>query len=111
MGGAPSGADPSALGPGRVRTNLRDTPSSLTVVTGSSPQPVLVLADLRRGGDGDSAADKIAYLESDPVTSQLTAVREERYIILDSTTMDPSIRNIAGIEQLADGLRELGVAQ
>jgi iron complex transport system substrate-binding protein len=71
---------------------------------------VLILADLRRGGEGDSAADKIAYLESDPVTSQLTAVREERYIILDSTTMDPSIRNIAGIEQLADGLRELGVA-
>ncbi|MGC0362484.1 iron complex transport system substrate-binding protein [Rhodococcus sp. 27YEA15] len=70
---------------------------------------VLVLADLDRGGDGDSAADKIAFLESDPVASKLTAVQNKRYIILDGTTMDPSIRNIGGIEQVADGLRTLGV--
>ncbi|GAA1517567.1 ABC transporter substrate-binding protein [Nocardioides humi] len=71
---------------------------------------VLVLADLGRGGDGDSAQDKIAFLESDPVASQLTAVREKRYIVLDGTTMDPSIRNVDGIEELAAGLRELGLA-
>lgn len=70
---------------------------------------VLVLADLDRGGDGDSAADKIAFLESDPVASKLTAVKNKRYIILEGTTMDPSIRNVGGIEQLSDGLRQLGV--
>ncbi len=72
---------------------------------------VLVLADLTRGGDGDSAEEKIRFLESDPVASRLTAVRNKRYIILEGTTMDPSIRNIAGIEQLAASLRELGVTQ
>ncbi|HEY9313017.1 ABC transporter substrate-binding protein [Williamsia sp.] len=72
---------------------------------------VLVLADLDRGDDGDSAAAKIAFLESDPVASQLTAVKNEWYIILNGTTMDPSIRNVDGTEQLANGLRELGVAQ
>lgn len=72
---------------------------------------VLVLADLGRGGDGDSAAAKIAFLESDPVASRLTAVRHRRYIILGGTTMDPSIRNVQGIEKLADGLRTLGVAR
>lgn len=72
---------------------------------------VLVLADLARGGDGDSAADKIKFLESDPVASKLTAVKNKRYIILEGTTMDPSIRNVGGIEDLADGLRELGVVQ
>ncbi len=72
---------------------------------------VLVLADLGRGGDGDSAQAKIAYLESDPVASRLTAVREKRYIILDGTTMDPSIRNVDGIEELAAGLRKLGLTQ
>ncbi|UUW88794.1 ABC transporter substrate-binding protein [Nocardioides sp. WV_118_6] len=71
---------------------------------------VLVLADLGRGGDGDSAKAKIAFLESDPVASRLTAVKEKRYIILDGTTMDPSIRNVDGIEQLAAGLRKLGLA-
>ncbi|WP_243697190.1 ABC transporter substrate-binding protein [Aeromicrobium phragmitis] len=72
---------------------------------------VLVLADLERGDDGDSADAKIAFLESDPITSQLTAVQNRRYIILGGTTMDPSIRNVDGIEQLADGLRDLGFVQ
>lgn len=69
----------------------------------------LVLADLGRGGDGDSAEAKIEFLESDPVASRLTAVREKRYVILDGTTMDPSIRNVDGIEALASGLRDLGL--
>lgn len=72
---------------------------------------VLVLADLERGDDGDSAEAKIEFLESDPVASQLTAVKNRRYIVLGGTTMDPSIRNVDGIEQLADGLRDLGFAQ
>ncbi|OUZ07555.1 ABC transporter substrate-binding protein [Aeromicrobium sp. PE09-221] len=70
---------------------------------------VLVLADLERGDDGDSAEAKIAFLESDPVASQLTAVKERRYIVLGGTTMDPSIRNVDGIEQIAEGLRDLGL--
>lgn len=70
---------------------------------------VLVLADLDRGGDGDSAEAKIDFLESDPVARQLTAVKEKRYIVLDGTTMDPSVRNVDGIEKLAEGLRELGL--
>ena len=72
---------------------------------------VLVLADLERGGDGDSAADKIRFLESDPVASRLTAVKKRRYIILTGTTMDPSVRNVMGIEQLAKGLKSLEVVQ
>ncbi|MFF0816178.1 ABC transporter substrate-binding protein [Rhodococcus sp. NPDC003318] len=72
---------------------------------------VLVLADLGRGGDGDSAEAKIRFLESDPVASRLTAVQNKRYIVISGTTMDPSIRNVAGIEELAAGLRDLGVAQ
>ncbi len=72
---------------------------------------VLVLADLDRGDDGDSAAAKIKFLESDPVASRLTAVRNKRYIILNGTTMDPSIRNVGGTEELADGLRTLGVVR
>lgn len=72
---------------------------------------VLVLADLDRGDDGDSAAAKIKFLESDPVASRLTAVRNKRYIILNGTTMDPSIRNVGGTEELAEGLRTLGVVR
>jgi iron complex transport system substrate-binding protein len=70
---------------------------------------VFVLADLTRGSEGDTAAAKIAFLESNPATKELTAVKNKRYIILPGTTMDPSIRNVDGIEQVADGLRTLGL--
>ncbi len=72
---------------------------------------VLVLGDLSRGEDGDSAQAKIDYLESNPATRNMTAVRNKRYIIIDGTSMDPSIRNVTAIEQVAAGLRDLGVAQ
>ncbi|MCL8251629.1 ABC transporter substrate-binding protein [Aeromicrobium fastidiosum] len=70
---------------------------------------VFVLADLTRGSEGDTAAAKIAFLESNPATKNLTAVRNKRYIILPGTTMDPSIRNVDGIEEVAQGIRALGL--
>ncbi|UXA17253.1 ABC transporter substrate-binding protein [Mycobacterium sp. SMC-4] len=70
---------------------------------------VLVLADLTRGDDGDSIAAKIEFLESDPVASQLTAVRERRWIVLSGSEMDPSLRNVDAVEKVAAGLRSLGM--
>lgn len=70
---------------------------------------VLILADLTRGEEGDSAAAKISFLETNPVARQLTAVRERRWIILPGSAMDPSVRNIGAIETVASGLRKLGV--
>lgn len=71
---------------------------------------VLVLADLTRGDEGDSAGAKIAFLESDPVAKRLTAVRNRRYVILSGSDMDPSLRNVDAVETVADGLRRLGLA-
>ncbi len=72
---------------------------------------VLVLADLsRRTIDGDALAAKIEFLESNPVTSRLTAVREKRYIVVNGADLNPSIRTVAGTEKVADGLRRLGFA-
>lgn len=70
---------------------------------------VLVLADLTRGDDGDSAAAKIRFLETDPAAKRLSAVREHRWITLPGTAMDPSLRNVDAIETVASGLRSLGV--
>ncbi|MDO8185304.1 ABC transporter substrate-binding protein [Conexibacter sp. JD483] len=71
---------------------------------------VLVLADLTRGDDGDSAEAKIRFLESDPVAKRLTAVRERRWIVLAGSDMDPGLRNVDAVETVADGLRRLGLA-
>ncbi|MDA0184388.1 ABC transporter substrate-binding protein [Solirubrobacter phytolaccae] len=70
---------------------------------------VLVLADMKRSDEGAAAEEKIRLLESDPVASRLTAVREKRYIIVPAVEMDPGLRNVDGIEKVAAGLRELGL--
>lgn len=66
---------------------------------------VIVVADLTRGGDGDSAASKIAFLRSNPVTSKLDAVVRGRFITVSGSSMDPSIRNVTAVEQVSAGLR------
>ena len=72
---------------------------------------VLVLADLsRRTIDGDALAAKIEFLESNPVTSRLTAVQQKRYIVVNGADLNPSIRTVDGTEKVADGLRQFGFA-
>lgn len=71
----------------------------------------LVLADLsRRTIDGDAVQAKIAFLESNPVTRQLTAVQKRRYIVVRGADLNPSIRTVDGAEKVAAGLRDLGLA-
>lgn len=71
---------------------------------------VLVLADLsRRTIDGDSLETKIEFLASNPVTRQLSAVQNRRYIVVNGADMNPSIRTVDGAEKVANGLRELGL--
>lgn len=73
---------------------------------------VIVLGDLTRDSQTtESASAKIEFLESHPAASNLTAVQEERHVLLSGQAMNPSIRTIEGIEQVADGLRELGFVQ
>ncbi len=73
---------------------------------------VIVLGDLTRESQTAETADaKTAFLESHPATRELTAVREERYVLLSGQAMNPSIRTVEGIEQVADGLRGLGLTR
>ncbi|MDR7320995.1 MULTISPECIES: ABC transporter substrate-binding protein [Catenuloplanes] len=69
---------------------------------------VIVLADLTRGGDGDSAQSKKDFLTSNAVTKNLDAVRNNRFVTVSGSSMDPSIRSITAAEQVAAGLKELG---
>ncbi|WP_214106611.1 ABC transporter substrate-binding protein [Acrocarpospora catenulata] len=68
---------------------------------------VIVLADLTRGGEGDSAETKKAFLRSDPVASELTAVKNDRFIVVPGSAMDPSIRSVSAVEQVSKGLQDL----
>ncbi|MDS9470007.1 ABC transporter substrate-binding protein [Paracoccus sp. MBLB3053] len=69
---------------------------------------VIVLARMdRRRFEADDHEKKIAFLKSDPVTSQMDAVKHDRLIVLDAHAMDPSIRNIDALETLAEALPKL----
>ncbi len=72
---------------------------------------VIVMGDLsRERWPGDQAAEKIEFLQTDPVTKGLTAVAEERFIALHGAEMNPSIRLVDGLEALAEELRSLQAA-
>lgn len=70
---------------------------------------VIVVADLSaRGLKGDSAAEKIELLKSDPASAQLDAVRNDRFIVIDGVALDPSVRNSAALNTFIRGLETLG---
>ncbi|MFJ9589078.1 ABC transporter substrate-binding protein [Streptomyces acidicola] len=72
---------------------------------------VLVIGDLTRDSEtAESAERKIAFLESNPVTRNMTAVKNKRYVLLSGQAMNPTIRTVEGVEQVAAGLREFGLA-
>ncbi|MFD9905679.1 ABC transporter substrate-binding protein [Streptomyces sp. NPDC059063] len=73
---------------------------------------VLVVGDLtRKAQSAESARQKIAFLESNPVTKNLTAVKKKRYVLLSGQALNPTIRTVDGIEQVAAGLRKFGLAR
>ncbi len=63
---------------------------------------VLVLGDLPRGGPGDSAREKIHFLEHYPATAAMRAVRHQRYIILPGADLDPSARSVFALQRLVN---------
>ncbi|MFJ2770044.1 ABC transporter substrate-binding protein [Streptomyces sp. NPDC087300] len=73
---------------------------------------VLVIGDLtRKSQSAESAAAKIKFLESNPATKNLTAVKKKRYVLLSGQAMNPTVRTVDGIEQVAAGLRKFGLAK
>lgn len=72
---------------------------------------VLVIGDLTRTSQtAESAERKIAFLESNPATRNMTAVKNKRYVLLSGQAMNPTIRTVEGVERVAAGLREFGLA-
>ncbi|RII08068.1 corrinoid ABC transporter substrate-binding protein [Streptomyces sp. YIM 130001] len=110
--GAP-GVITRELGAENVFDDTRDEWPQINWETVAERDPdVLVIGDLtRKSQTAESAKRKIAFLESHPVTKKLRAVRDERYVLLSGQAMNPTIRTVEGIEQVAAKLREFGLAK
>jgi len=61
----------------------------------------IIVADLTRGRPGDSAADKIDFLTTDAVASQLQAVKNDRIITVPAAGLDPSVRSVGDASALS----------
>ena len=73
---------------------------------------VIVIATMdRRRYAADDPKVKVDFLENDPVTRELDAVKNKRFIMMDAQSMNPTIRTIDGIEILAKGIAASGLAQ
>lgn len=73
---------------------------------------VIVLGDLtRKSQTAETAEAKIEFLTTNPVTREMDAVKNKRFISLTGAAMNPSIRTVDGVEQVAEKLREFGYAE
>ncbi|MDT1063756.1 ABC transporter substrate-binding protein [Paracoccus sp. CPCC 101403] len=82
---------------------------SWETIARANPSVIVVAKMDRRRFEADDYEKKIGFLKSDPVTSQMDAVKNDRIIVLDAHAMDPSIRNIDALETLAGALPKFGL--
>lgn len=73
---------------------------------------VIVLGTMeRRNQPADDVALKREFLETDPLTSQMTAVRAGHLVEFDAHAMNPTLRAVDGVDRLAEAISELGLAR
>ncbi|MEU2427568.1 ABC transporter substrate-binding protein [Streptomyces sp. NPDC007851] len=110
--GAP-GAITRAVGAKNAFADTHDEwPQSSWETVADRDPDVIVIGDLtRRQQTAETAAAKTRFLETNAATRNLTAVKKKRYVLLSGQAMNPSIRTIEGIEKVAAGLRDFGLAK
>ncbi|WP_299257325.1 ABC transporter substrate-binding protein [uncultured Kushneria sp.] len=99
-----------ALGAHNVIESREEWPAvSWERIAASDPDVIVLGRMTRRNFPADDVAQKIDFLEHDPVTREMSAVKHHRFIVLDAQAMNPTLRTVAGLETVADGLRALGL--
>ncbi|NSY39870.1 ABC transporter substrate-binding protein [Leisingera sp. ANG59] len=70
---------------------------------------VIVIARMdRRRFAADDYEKKLEFLRTDPVASQMDAVKNDRIVVMDAQAMDATIRAIPALEDLAAELSAIG---
>ena len=80
-------------------------------ISEANPAVIVIATMDRRRYAADDPRVKVDFLETDPVTRELDAVKNKRFIMMDAQSMNPTIRTIDGIETLAKGIKSFGLAQ
>jgi iron complex transport system substrate-binding protein len=95
-----------AAGLANVAADVKDTWTSLgwEAIIEANPD-VIVLVD----ASWNTAAHKIELLKSNPVTAQLEAVRNERFITIPFAAGEAGVRNVDAVASITDQLAGLGL--
>ncbi|WP_240768998.1 ABC transporter substrate-binding protein [Paracoccus liaowanqingii] len=73
---------------------------------------VIVAAQVdRKRWNLDEAENKIAFLESDPIVSQMEAVQKGRIVVMPGAATNASIQTLYGAEEVAQQLEALDLAE
>ena len=80
-------------------------------IIAANPDVIVVGESDRNRWELDQAANKIAFLKSDPAVSQLDAVKKGYIVVMQASAMNPTIRTIYGAEEVADQLEKLGLSK
>ena len=100
------------LGAANVVTTEEEWPLVGWETIAQANPAVIVIATMdRRRYAADDPKVKLGFLENDPVTKELDAVRNKRFVMMDAQSMNPTIRTIDGIEILAKGIKSSGLGQ
>ena len=94
--------------------NVIDTDAEWPLVSweaiATADPAVIVLGTMdRRTQAADDPAVKRDFLAKDPVASELTAVKARHLIEMDAQAMNPTLRTISGMEQVAAALETFGL--
>jgi iron complex transport system substrate-binding protein len=93
-----------AVGLTNIAADVPETWSSIGWETVVAADPdVIVLVDSAWG----STEKKISVLESNPATAALSAVVNERYLVIPFPTSEAGVRSVEAVERLSDQLAEL----
>ena len=82
---------------------------SWETIARANPSVIVVARMERRRFEADDVEKKLEFLKTDPVASQMDAVKNNSIVILDAHSMDPSIRNVSALETLAKALPAFGL--
>lgn len=90
-----------------IAADIKDSwgPMSWEKVIEADPD-VIVLVDSAWG----TTEKKIGVLKDNPVTAQLTAVKNDRYLVVPFPATEPGVRSVSAATQLAQELADLNLA-
>ncbi|WP_367066742.1 ABC transporter substrate-binding protein [Oryzisolibacter sp. LB2S] len=96
------------LGLRNVVTSAEEWPTVGWETLAKANPSVLIIARMdRRRFPADDYQKKLQFLQSDPVTRHMDAVKHNRIVIVDADALQGSIRMVDGMEQIADAVLKL----